>query len=318
MISLLAFVLLQTLPAGRCELERYQAVSACQAGSSECCAKGALFLSFRRDSDPCEQPNDVQAGVKLLEKGCHDGDGLSCLRLGNGAGTDEFPEAGRQASLWARAATLLGKECDSGRAAACLELAQQFRAGLRLPHDEQRAANFQKRGREIVRLACHRGGLAACEEGAQMDMDEGVSVDESLAVLAGLCDQGRVSACGRMTPLIGMARSPRQQDVVKGMLRRGCSLGSATACNDLAEMGRREGLLSDAINWSKKACSAGDGHACHLVADAIIPGSKADEWRTKGCASGVFHLACPPPPGQCVSPQSVWPLGSPLATQRAK
>lgn len=308
-LTVLVVALLQASPSAACEVYGDEAASACRAGVSKCCARAAISLIHRRP-DRCEGAPNPLLAARLATMGCDGGDGVSCSLLAAEAErrTPGFPPPDRSSALWSRGHELGGAACGGGDAEACLALARSAREGVRQPKDPKLADQFEARARELFGASCAKLDPAACEEGAVMDLVSGSNLDGALGVLQDLCKRGRASACTRTLRARTVALSAKQQLLVEEILRDGCLRGGASACSDLARLARRRSA-SEALEWDKRACEAGNGFGCHLVADSLATGTESDEWRKKGCANGVAHLTCPPAPGKCVSPEQTWPLG---------
>jgi TPR repeat protein len=138
---------------------------------------------------------------------------------------------------YAKAARLWEEACDAGNAGGCYELAIVYRDGEGVPADHARFL-------ELAANACDGGDGRGCY---------GVAKDELRAD-----EEGTATA------------TPEQLERGMAFYRKGCDLGFAPACRNLA-LHVRDSQPADAdpeatIAGFDRACSAGDGAACFALA----------------------------------------------------
>lgn len=209
----------------------------------------ALVLDFEQDgvlSDPVRR-----AG--LYAQACAEGVGLACQP---GAWHDELGRIDRAATL-----AVFGPLCDPAGPAdprACLPAAwvqsqDAFGKGFQGGDDPSTA-------RARLTAACESGLARACHEAAIADNKEQAPPalrEAAQATFRRLCEDGLANACL-------MVQSNGSDEEYRRWRGRGCDLGDAVCCKDLA--GRlEEGDPGRSALWTR-ACELGSVEACAEVA----------------------------------------------------
>ena len=272
-------------------------VKACSLGQNNLCRAAADYL-LDEGVFFCGDGSIKEAAI-ALQRGCKAGEDDACLLLaGRFDVARTLPEPVDSVALLASTIKRFGEKCQGGSAEDCAALssATSDDAGLR-------------RAVELWRFACADGDGRACEETARRDLESPALAGQAQVRLESLCRGGRNSACFAEVPrLFRGALPPNESLRVEALLRVACVRGEPHGCAVLATLAKRRGRQHESSLWRQRACLAGDGSSCHMLADGLGRGSDGVKWRKLGCEAGVPHQTCPPPLGSCVT--RAWPPGA--------
>lgn len=285
-----------TIAAMGSEQDARQAdVLACEAGRLRSCVSAGEYL-ITAEAPACGDESLLHAG-RLLMQACKSGDAASCLLLARRDDVARLVSNSFDAeAVRAAAIQKLLAQCEAGDAESCAH------------------AGANARARTLREKACRAGDAEACERNADEDLQSPTTRSRGIAQLEPMCRLGREAACAFIAAFVLRRDTPKKlREDSEPALRVGCLRGAEAACSTLAAIARRRGHLSTAILWSDRACRAGSGMSCHMLADKAsrgeIPKDRvASDWRTLGCDAGWVHATCPAPPDSCV--KTSWPPGS--------
>jgi TPR repeat protein len=225
----------------------------CERDDLAACGPAAVKLSRSAE------PQDRVRAVRLDEIGCAKDDAKRCLHLAHELDSGNYiaKDEDRERAIYQRL-------CDRGTGEACWQLT--YFAGVQ--------ADVAK---ELYARACDHGFLEGCLRQAQGAPLEARTLEQRVfdAELAH-CKSGDAHACLRA----GRVGEPLQATVpldawaaVRTAAKRGCEAKIAEDCFNVAWMAE-EGVTGPpdpaaALEFRRRACDAGDGATCTLVAIAL-------------------------------------------------
>ncbi len=283
------------VPAG-CGLWACRAASAlnalereCAAGDEAQCQRLVSALDDRcsaKETSACRRLAELQiAGrggraskaraLQAYERGCQAGDASACADAAEGY---LRREPSRAQQLWERA-------CDGGEAGACMQLSSLLRQDQQGASAARGAAVFD-RGVRLFEKACERGQAQGCfglgNSLAIAPTPDETRAQKSLMRAAGLwqaaCDANDARACYRLgVSYKDGAGVPADEARSLQLLRKGCDLGQAESCDELATEYRSNDRPEDdgeAVRLFEKACAAGctTGFPCRQAAFLYLDG----------------------------------------------
>jgi TPR repeat protein len=228
---------------GRERLER-----ACEAGHGGACSVVGAWAIAHQDELP-----DAGAAAKWLERGCDLRDGQACALAGHAsAGTNP-----------ARAADLLGRACELGWLAACIEVATYHLAGNGVPQDEARA-------RQLLEQVCSEDepvtAAEACYMLAYLERDTTMMTPRARALNERACELGHGEACSHV--VIGhyeQGRDAQAVELATRLLERDPDQWLPRYTRSLATMNL--GRYAEAAADLERLCDirSADWPHCHLM-----------------------------------------------------
>jgi TPR repeat protein len=143
----------------------------------------------------------------------------------------------------------------------------------------------------LLEKACNDNDALGCEKLAPMRPDASAAQLYDRA-----CSLGSPSACGELARVLahGTGTSTDKPRAAR-LAQKGCQDGAASACAAWGES-YAEGWIgapdpAQAHELFSKACAAGDGRGCFDLATITTDPQDARQLRQKACANG-YHAAC--------------------------
>ena len=139
----------------------------------------------------------------------------------------------------------LDEQCKDGEALACVTRGYEVRSA-----DPAQAER-------LFLQACDLGSVEGCGEAGWMKMARGDWAGAEPFLLKA-CEANYALSCVNVGVIVGKRNDPRSEEFA----RKGCDLGSALGCSNLAGVLDGKGQLKKAIEVATKACDQGTPFGC--------------------------------------------------------
>jgi TPR repeat protein len=262
----------------------------CNFGEGYAC----MQLGFLYGSGGLGTADPVRA-ITYYEKGCDEGSGYACTMA-----AAQYHKGNGVAKNATQAVGLDVRGCDLGDAEACQGAAYSFTHGEGVPVDYQRALQLYQKG-------CDLGAAVACGNlGSAHALGRGVPVDKAKAnaLYTQSCDMGGAKACANMGKKY-LWGDGVPKDVERGyrLLHKSCDLGDSDAC---LTAGRSKVNLPDRVTEGlellRRGCTLKLASACQELANAYRNGAgglavdvtSANEYQKQACGFDPQLHACAP------------------------
>lgn len=241
-------------------------------GEADACAIGASKL-YKGDGVKA----DPGKGAELVKRACELESAAGCVYLArlDPAKADE---------LTAKAVTYHERDCDAGKPAGCLELAERVKGA-----DEARAKTVVKRGLELAVEACTAGDGSACFAASQVLDAGGPGIDKDVMRAAEL--RGKACEGGHATTCLRLSTETSKDDKRIALVDKACALGLRKACSELAAELAPNNTMK-AAKLIERACQLGDGVWCVRVGEDLAKSNERDKalaMFTRACQLGDEH-----------------------------
>jgi len=262
-------------------------------------SEGCAQIGSRCIPIPQQAPDEADAA--RWEGECERGDPLGCRALGRWYSDPDH--RGDSAGFYRRAAELLARRCESGRADDCQQLAHVYQeAPKEVADGNQSVYRALGKAASFHREACARGGVYDCyllgmmyEDGTGVRKDIHKAVD----LLRRACDGGSVEACSHAGHRYYQGHKlPRDHAKAISYLKKACEAGDVSDCFATGEAYRfGDSAVRDpakAVDWYRRTCEAKEVGGCYRLGVMIALGEgvpqdaiRAQELLQGACDGGV-------------------------------